>query len=73
MAQGMQWPHAIRNYMRKLKLRYQHVTGSITAMTANLKQSRAENMINSDIIPRLYKLRRAVPNRHFVNNIDLPI
>ena len=25
MAQGMQWPHVIRNYMRKVKLRYQHV------------------------------------------------
>ena len=38
MAQGMQWPHGIRSYMRKVKLRYQHVIGSITAMTANLKQ-----------------------------------
>ena len=34
-------------------------------MTANLKQSRAENMINSDVIPRLYKPKRAVPNRLF--------
>ena len=25
MAQGMQWSHAIRNYTRKVKLRYQHV------------------------------------------------
>ena len=25
MPQGMQWSHAIRNYMRKVKLRYQHV------------------------------------------------
>ena len=27
---------------------------------------------NSDVILRLYKLRHAVHNRHFVDNIDLP-
>ena len=25
MAQVMQWPPAIRNYMRKVRLKYQHV------------------------------------------------
>ena len=30
MAQGMQWPHAIHNNMRKVKLRYEHVIDSIT-------------------------------------------
>ena len=40
MAQGTQCLHAIRNYMRKVKLKYQHVIGIITHYYSNLKSSR---------------------------------
>ena len=40
MAQGTQCLHAIRNYMRKVMLKYQHVIGIITHYYSNLKSSR---------------------------------
>ena len=39
MAQGTQCLHAIRNYMRKVKLKYQHVIVIITYYYSNLKSS----------------------------------
>ena len=32
MAQVMQWPSAIRNYMRKVRLKYQHVNAAVKCM-----------------------------------------
>ena len=32
MAQVMQWPPAIRNYMRKVRLKYQHVNAAVKCM-----------------------------------------
>ena len=36
MAQVMQWPPAIRNYMRKVRLKYQHVIAIFPLLTASL-------------------------------------
>ena len=36
MAQVMQWPPAICNYMRKVRLKYQHVKAIFPLLTASL-------------------------------------
>ena len=35
MAQVMQWPHAIRNYIRRVRLEYQHVIANFQCLTAS--------------------------------------
>ena len=43
MAQVMQWPPAIRNYMRKVRLKYQHVIAIFQLLTASLNTKKNFN------------------------------
>ena len=38
MAQVMQWPPAIRNYMRKVRSKYQHVIGYVSITDSKILQ-----------------------------------
>ena len=44
MAQVMQWPPAIRNYMRKVRLKYQHVIANFQLLTASLNTKKIIRM-----------------------------
>ena len=44
MAQVMQWLPAIRNYMRKVRLKYQHVIANFQSLTASLNTKKIIRM-----------------------------
>ena len=59
MAQGTQCLHAISNYMRKVKLKYQHVIGHNYATLQQFKESRdKKHYVMSYPVCRVYKLPR---------------
>ena len=55
MAQVMQWPPAIRNYMRKVRLKYQHVIAIFPLQTASLNTKNTHAHILHKHVHIVYK------------------
>ena len=57
MAQVMQWPPAIRNYMSKVKLKYQHVIANLPLLTASLITTTVEPRLSKSPLSELSVIR----------------